>query len=85
MAVAAEGHYSFLTVSKRAAEPARQLSLAVHHLQEIASYFSRQEVKRQRHPCMCHFLGWERTLVSRRNVARGAAEERRPEGAEVGQ
>lgn len=86
MAVAAESHYSSLTVSKRAAElvfaehpPPNPLlpHPTMHHSQEIASYFSRQEVKQQRHPCMCHFLGWEWALVSRTNVAWGAVEERR--------
>lgn len=82
VAVAAESHYSSLTVSKRAAELVfaehpRPPCPTMHHSQEIASYFSRQEVKQQRHPCMCHFLGWEWALVSRTNVAWGAVEERR--------
>lgn len=64
------------------------LSLTMHHSQEIASYFSRQEVKRQRHPCMCHFLGsglgWEWALVSYTNAAWGAVEERCPGGERPG-
>lgn len=62
--------------------PSLPHSLTMHHSQEIASYFSRQEVKRQRHPCMCHFLGsglgWEWALVSHTNVAWGAVEEHCP-------
>lgn len=64
------------------------LSLTLHHSQEIASYFSRQEVKRQRHPCMCHFLGsglgWEWALVSHTNAARGAVEEHCPGDVHLG-
>lgn len=61
------------------AAPSLPLSTSMRHLQEIASYFSRQEVKRQQHPCMCHFLrsglGWEWALRAHTNAAWGAVEE----------